>query len=108
MDNKEPERDNGVEIPLSWVGLEERPIYAANHFLSQIAGCGFFVTFGVASPPVLLGTPEYRREQAKKIAFVPVRALSRIALTRQGMEELIEVLQRNLKHLEEAERSKEE
>ncbi len=108
MDNKERERGNGVEIPLSWVGVDERPIYAANHFLSQIVGDGFFVTFGVASPPVLLGTPEYKREQAKKIAFVPVRTLSRIALTRQGMGELIAVLQQNLKHFEEAERSKEE
>ena len=108
MDNNEPERDNSVEVPLSWVGVDEKPIYAANHFLSQVVGGGFFVTFGVASPPVLLGTLDYKREQAKKIPFVPVRTLSRIALTRQGMKELIAVLQLNLKHFEEAERSKEE
>ena len=92
-----------VELSLSWVGVEEKPVMAANHFISQFAGGGFYVTFGIAVPPVLLGTPEEKREQAMKIPFVPVEALSRIALTRQGMEELIDVLQRNLEHFEEAE-----
>ncbi len=95
-----PPADDGesVALPTSWLGVDETPIYAANHFLSQFLGETFFVTFGVMTPPVLLGTVEEKREQAMSLPFVPIKTVGRVALTRKGMEELIGVLQQNLQN----------
>lgn len=90
-----------IQLPLTWIGLDETPIVSASHFISQFHEDLFVVSFGMVSPPVLLGTPEERAEQARAIDYVPVRPVARLGLTRATMERLIGILNENLGRFDE-------
>lgn len=92
-----------LQVPLSWVGLDEMPILLANHFLMQFEADGSFVlSAGQATAPPLLGTPEEIKAQAEKIEFVPVRPLARLNMTEGKLREFIAVLEANLKNFEQS------
>lgn len=94
----QPER---VRVKLTWVGLEAEPVQASNHFISQFDDSLFYLSFGLATPPVLLGSPDERKRQAEQLEVVPIETVARLALTPQAMGQLIGVLQTNLKAAEE-------
>lgn len=85
------------QIPLSWVGVEELPIFQVNQFLSQSDPQGeFFLTCGQMTMPPLLGTPEEQTAQLERVAYVPIKPVARLGLTRRRVEELIDILQQTL------------
>jgi hypothetical protein len=84
---------HSLELPVSWVGIDELPVLFANQFIVQAAGRDeFIVTVGQLVGPALVGSPEQQVEQAGEIAFVPVKPVARLNLTRTRMMELIAVL----------------
>ena len=85
-----------IQIPLSWMGVDELVATAANQFLVQFDGSFHYLILGQATPPVLLGTEQEMRRQARQIPTVPVSALGCYALSRTGMEDLIRVLRTTL------------
>jgi hypothetical protein len=87
----------GIEIPLVIIGAEDVPIYFTNLFVVQHEEKEFIITFGQYSPPLLLGSPEEKQEAAKRMPYVPIKVIARVGLTPERMEELIEVLQTNLR-----------
>jgi hypothetical protein len=88
-----------IQVPIVWVGVEDTPVYASNQMLIQFSAANeFILTFGHLTPPVTLGTPEQQREQAEMISFVPVRPVARVGFNRQRLQELITVLQDNLRN----------
>jgi len=92
-----PDDEDGIVVPLVWLGLEETPVQAANQFIVQhdpMAVDEFYLTIGHVTPPAITGTPEEQREQAKRIQFVPVRPLGRFQLTRQRYSELLSAMQK--------------
>ena len=89
-----------ISLPITYLGLEDMPILFANQFVIQHEKNEFVLTVGQLQPPILLGTPEERKEQAKKLTYVPIRVVARFGLTRQRLAELIEVLQSNLRTYE--------
>lgn len=93
MSQPEPEQ---FELPVTWVGLEEEPIYFANQILVQFQPDEFVLALGQATAPPVLGTPEQVREQLEQITYVPIRPIARIGLTRKRIQELIAALQANL------------
>lgn len=93
-DKKEPLEEFVVRT--SWVGLDEGPASTANQFVSQFDEEMFYLSFGLLTPPLLLGTPEERREQLLQLDYLPVQTLARISVTPAGMRRLIEILQENL------------
>ena len=67
----------------------------ANQIIGQVDDKGeAIITFGQATPPVLLGTPEEQREQAGNIQFVQVRPVAGFELVRARLEELATVIRR--------------
>ncbi len=89
----------GVQVPLTWVGTEEVPIVFVSHFLSQIDDKGdAILSFGQTTPPPLIGTPEERRAQAERIAYVPVRPVARISLSRPRLLELAEIVRQTIEN----------
>ena len=62
------ESENTVAVRLSWVGLEDEPIYVANQFASQFDTDLFYLSFGLATPPLLLGSPE--RSTVRSLATI--------------------------------------
>lgn len=91
------EHENGeqVDVPVVWAGVEDVPIFYANTFVCQwdlVSHGGFIITVGQLTPPALMGTPEEVREQAEQVSYVPVRAVTRLGITRAKLDDLIAIL----------------
>ena len=92
---------DAITLPVTYLGLEDVPILFANQFVIQHEKNEFILTVGQLQPPILLGSPEERKEQAKKLTYVPIRVVARFGLTRQRLVELVEALQNNLRKYDE-------
>ena len=95
------QEEHAVSLPVVYIGAEDEPILFANQFVIQHEKNEFVLTVGQLQPPILLGSPEERKEQAKKLTYVPIKVVARFGLTRQRVAELIEVLQSNLRRYDE-------
>ncbi len=86
------------DVPLAWIGAEDLPVLFVNQIVGQVdpQDDAFYLTLGQTVPPALIGTPEQRRAQAEELAYLPVKPVARISLTRKKLEELVAVLQTNL------------
>jgi hypothetical protein len=92
---------DSIQLPLSWVGHDDVPIVYANQFLIQYQLEGSFVLgIGQATPPALIGDRAQIEAQVRDIEFIPVRPLSRIALTEDKVKELIAALQASVTNAE--------
>ena len=91
------QEEAAITLPVVYVGAEDEPILFANQFVIQHEKNEFVLTVGQLQPPILLGSPEERKEQAKKLTYVPIKVVARFGLTRQRLAELIEALQSNLR-----------
>ncbi len=91
------QEEDAITLPVTYLGVEDVPILFANQFVIQHEKNEFVLTVGQLQPPILLGSPEERKEQAKRLTYVPIRVVGRFGLTRQRLAELIEVLQSNLR-----------
>lgn len=85
-----------IALPLVYVDAEDVPILFVNQFVIQHEGNEFILTMGQIQPPILLGSPEDRKEQAKRLTYVPVKVVARFGMTRNRLIELIKMLQTNL------------
>jgi hypothetical protein len=90
--------DEILEIPVIWVGAEDAPVTASNQFVSSFEPEQFVLTFGNATPPIIVGTDEQKQEQLKRLGYVPIRTLARFSLTPHRLEELIAILAENLEN----------
>jgi len=82
-----------VALRLLWIDLDEEPIYSSDQMVAQIDRDRVVVTFGSTSPPVIMGdTDEERRQSAESIGYVPVRVISKVAMTRDRLEDTVRVL----------------
>lgn len=89
------------ELPVVWVGAEEAPVVFANQVLGQVGQQGeIILTFGQLIPPAFLGTPEQIAEQAKQLSHVPTQTVSRLVITRAGLDQLIQVLNQTVENYE--------
>ena len=91
------EEQQGVRLPITYVGIEETPILFVNNFVVQHDQNEFVLMAGQVQKPLLLGTPEERREQAERITYIPVNIVARLGFTRERLVSLIEMLQTNLR-----------
>ena len=91
-------RDNRVDVPLAWVGIDELDIQFANQFVIQFQPNEFVLSVGQATPPAFIGTPEQIADQVAGLEFVHVRPLGRFGMTRGRLVELIAALQVNLEN----------
>jgi hypothetical protein len=83
-----------LEFHLRWTGAEETPVILANQFIGQVGQQNEVVlTFGQVVLPALLGDAEQQTGQLKDIPEVPIKTLARLGLTRDGLDELIRVLE---------------
>ena len=90
------EEPESIAVPIVYVGADEVPVHYANSFIVQHQQNEFFLSIGTLTPPILIGSPDEVREQAKQISYVPVRVQARIAMTRDRLVELIGLLTENL------------
>jgi hypothetical protein len=83
----------GREIPLTWIGADELPLLWVNRFVGQSLQDHLVLTIGQSVDPALIGTPQERMAQLEQIAYVPIRPVARLALSRARCEELIGILE---------------
>ena len=87
-----------VEVPLSWMGLDTIDTLVANEFLITPDAHDdlLYLTIGLVSPPVFIGSDEEQMEQLRDLRYVTARPLGRFALTRQRARRLAELLNESL------------
>ena len=106
MDGERYER----AIPTTWIGAEDLPVLFVNAFVGQIQPQerAFYLSLGQVLPPALIGTPEEQVEQLEQIAYIPIKPVARLAMTRSRIEELVALLQLNLEQYDQAVQQMEE
>ncbi len=93
----------GRQLPVRWVGAEDAPLLFVNQVLGQVGQQGEVVlTFGQLIPPAFFGTPEQIAEQAQDMTHVPVQTAARLVITREGLDQLIQVLGQTVENYEQA------
>jgi hypothetical protein len=90
-----------IQVPLSWVGIDELTAHLANQFMIQRTEDGWLLTVGQALAPAFIGTPEEQRAQASELTFVPVRPLGRFSMTEDRVRQLVALLKETLERAEE-------
>lgn len=98
-----------TEVSVVWPGVDEVPVQPANQFLGQIlrlntgAPDEFLLVVGHISPPVVLGSPEEQQAMARALGAVGVKTLARVTMTIGRARELRDLLDRQLKSIDEDE-----
>ena len=93
-------------VPLAWENVENVPVFFSNQYVCQYNQDEFILTFGQMVPPMLLGDLEYRAEQLRRLEYVPVKPLTRVALTYSRLVELIQVLEINREQYEQEQQAR--
>ena len=93
----------GLKIPVAYIGLDEILTLHANQFVVQVGDDECLLTIGQLIPPVLLGTDEEKRQQAKDIPYVSIKALARYAISRRRLGELRDLIEQQLQRHDERE-----
>lgn len=96
-DQEESDREGVGPLPLTFLGFDETPILYANHFIAQSEGRDFILTVGQVAPPLLLGSREERWEQARLLSSVSVKVVARVAMNRERVAQLIDLLEHQLR-----------
>jgi hypothetical protein len=90
-----------ISLPLSWTDFGESPIQFANHFLVHHQPDEFVLTLSQLTGLPLAGTPDQISAQARDFGRLPIHTISRVALTRRRLVELIAILQARLEEHDE-------
>lgn len=95
---EEPQSVDSFQVRAAWVGVEDVPIVFVNQAIGQVDDQGdVIITFGQASPPVILGgDAEQQRQQIASIPFVQIRPVARLSLSTRRIHEVITMLQQTL------------
>jgi hypothetical protein len=69
----------------------------ANHAAAQYDGKAVYLTFGQASPPVILGeTDEEKRRQLDKVQSIVIQPVVRLAMAPEDYRAVVQVFQKHL------------
>jgi hypothetical protein len=86
--SSEPEE---IELDQAWIGADDLPVQFANAFVAIAGPNAFFVNLGSQIPPELGTDEDFERLKAR--GYLPVKPIARIALSAQGLDDLIKVLE---------------
>ena len=87
--------EENIEIPLFMVGAEDIPIIFSNLAIVQHEDREFILTFAQYTPPFAFGPPDKAQEQIQRMPYLPVKAVARIGMTPERLEQLIGILSGN-------------
>lgn len=86
-----PDDAQQIELESSWIGADELPVHFANAFTGVVGPNAIFVTIGSQVPPAI--ESEEDLNQLRTFGYIPVNPIVRMALTPQGLDDMIEALQ---------------
>ncbi len=88
--------EGGIALPIEWYYPEGLMSRYANYVVIQFAEHECHVSFFEIKPPLLLGTPDEVREQAKELKSVRADCVSRSIVTNELMPIFIKAMQETL------------
>jgi len=96
----------GVNLSVTWEGIDDVPILFVNQILGQVGQQSeIILTFGQLAPPAILGeTQEERERKLRGLAGISIKPVARLALTRVGLEQLVGILQQTLENYDKAQK----
>lgn len=100
--------EEGIEIPLFMVGAEDVPIIFSNLAVVQHEDREFILTFAQYTPPFAFGPADQAQEQIQRMPYLPVKAVARIGMTPERLEQLIDVLRANYNKWQEKQRGQQQ
>jgi hypothetical protein len=95
---KKPSEDSsanqsGLALPIQWHFPEGLVGRYANQALVQYGPNECYLSFFEVAPPVLFGTPEEMREQAKSLKAIRAECVARVVVAHEFVPSLIRILQ---------------
>jgi hypothetical protein len=91
-----PDDAQQIELESAWIGADDLPVQFANAFTGVVGPNAAFVTIGSQVPPAV--ESEEDLNQLRTFGYIPVKPIVRIALTPQGLDDLIEALKTTQKN----------
>ena len=95
------ENEQGIAVPLELYYPENMMSRYANHLIVQHTEHAFVLSFFEVRPPILLGSPEERKEEALQIKSVKAECVARVVVSAERMSDFVQVLQDNLRKYQE-------
>ncbi|HET9152874.1 MAG TPA: hypothetical protein VFN85_02010 [Solirubrobacterales bacterium] len=86
-----PKAPEEIELDQAWIGADELPVQFANAFVAIAGPNAYFVNLGSQLPPEISTEDDF--ERLKTRGYIPVKPIARIALSPQGLDDLIRVLE---------------
>ena len=80
-----------MELEQVWVGAEDLPVHFANAFTGVVGPNAILLVLGSQLPPAVSSEEEF--ERLKEQGFLPIKPIARLALTPQGLDDLIGILE---------------
>jgi hypothetical protein len=86
-----PETPEPLEIEPAWIGTDELPVHFANTFAITLGPNAIFLNLGSQVPPAIGSQDDLDR--LRTIGYLPVSPIARVAISPQGLDDLIQGLQ---------------
>jgi hypothetical protein len=86
-----PETPEPLELEAVWVGADDLPVLFANAFTSVVGPNAVFLTIGAQLPPAIESDSDLEDLRAR--GYLPVQPIARLALSPQGLDEMIQALE---------------
>jgi hypothetical protein len=80
-----------IEIGSAWVGVDDLPVHFANAFTGVVGPNAIFLNVGSQVPPTIESEEDF--EHLRAIGYLAVKPIARLALTPQGLDDLIQALE---------------
>jgi hypothetical protein len=97
-----PQRENSRAVTVTWGDLDALPLLFSNQILGQARPQEgiMYLAFGHAATPPFVGSPDEIRKQAEALEQIEIKPLARLAMTPEGVREVIQVLRSSLEKYE--------
>lgn len=90
-----PDSPQPLELESAWIGADDLPVNFANAFAITVGPNAIFLNLGSQVPPAI--ESEGDLERLRSLGYLPVKPIARVAISPQGLDELIQGLQNTRK-----------
>jgi hypothetical protein len=90
-----PDIPQPVELQPAWIGADDLPVHFANAFAITIGPNAIFLNLGSQVPPAIESEDDI--ERLRTVGYLPVHPIARVAISPQGLDEMIQGLQNTRK-----------
>ncbi len=90
-----PNMPEPLELESAWIGADDLPVSFANAFAITLGPNAIFLNLGSQVPPAIESESDV--ERLRSLGYLPVKPIARVAISPQGLDDLIQGLQNTRK-----------